>query len=88
MWFVAEWKCPAGGYVDDFFGISRQGLKHTGGSILTFLGKLLGFPRDKSGAIVAILTESKATSAQVADEKPKKWAEGLAEIRNQDNVRQ
>ena len=79
--------------------MSRQGLKHTGGSILTFLGKLLGFPRDKYksidavvmwllGPIAAILTESKATSAQVADEKPKKWAEGLAEIRNQDNVRQ
>ena len=50
-WVVVKmFKCPLARYVDDYFGCSRQGIKYTGGYLLSAVAELLGFPAEPSKA--------------------------------------
>ena len=84
--------CPAGRYVDDFFGASKAGVVWHGGRCTTFVATLLGLPCDVGkddeslskililGAEVAIDWACKSVAMRVAPQKALKWAQELKDI--------
>ena len=74
-------------YVDDYFGASRDGVKVTGGTLLTDILELLGlytdFTKDNDfllslpvlGSLVTVHLRHRSVTTQVAPQKAAKWAD-------------
>lgn len=83
---------PLGRYVDDFFGTSRSGVQLCGGTCLTVMAALIGFPMDDAksasqtiymvvlGASVNLDWAKKLVTMHVDDVKAEKWKECLLTI--------
>ena len=83
---------PVNRYVDDFFGVGRQGVRRNGGWVVTLLCKLLGFntDADKSddyqssmvvlGSRVEISWSEQRATARVDEIKATKWTSILQKI--------
>ena len=78
-------RAPLGRYVDDFFGASRSGVQFCGGTCLTIMAALIGFPMDEAksasreiymvvlGASVNIDWAKKLITMHVDEAKAEKW---------------
>ena len=60
--FALQWllirhlKAPCGRFVDDFFGVSKEGVFWTAGRCLTVLSHVLGFPTDEEKSANDLMT--------------------------------